>query len=71
MSQDAIIPILPRPLPAPDGKRPPLRTDKVVKKGKITGTNDIQVRPKSSHEHAQQKHKKPDPDEEHNIDLFV
>ncbi|WP_432452802.1 MULTISPECIES: hypothetical protein [unclassified Agarivorans] len=70
MSQDAILPILPRPLAKPDGQKPPLRTTKVEKKSKLSAHNDIQVRPKSQAVPSQHK-KKPDEDEQHDIDLFV
>ncbi|MDO6684904.1 MULTISPECIES: hypothetical protein [unclassified Agarivorans] len=71
MSQDAILPILPRAPAKPDSKAPPIKTTKVVKKSKTAAQNDIQVRPKLSGEQQNNKSKKPDPDEQHNIDLFV
>ncbi|WP_220721187.1 hypothetical protein [Agarivorans litoreus] len=71
MSQDAILPILPRAPAKPDGKAPPIKTTKVVKKGKASAHNDIQVRPKSGQDQQQAQKRKPDPDDPHNIDLFV
>ncbi|GGA93786.1 MULTISPECIES: hypothetical protein [Agarivorans] len=71
MSQDAILPIVPRPLAKPDGKTPPIKTTKVVKKGKVAEQNDVKVRPKHPSEQQNARKNKPDPDDPHDIDLFV